>query len=363
MRIGILTFHFAYNYGAMLQAYALSTYLSMCGHEVKIINYFPDELKHLYSINPLVSVRKKEILEKIKKIPRCLKQYRRFEEFKNKDLLCTERIKRDDLIKCNDFFDTFIVGSDQVWNDDILIDINPYLLSFVSDKKVKISYAASFGKESLSDNMAGLLKKALPEFNAISVREKWGVLSLKSLGIDAIEVADPVFLLEKKYWCGLSRYVKTPERFLLCYSLERDIRIDKEVQDQVKQKDIPAIIIHSTCERIVVSDGAKYLYNIGPREFLYLILNAEVIITNSFHATAFSIILDKEVINISSRKRMARAKNLLNGLHCSYLAEPEHLHYIPEMETKELIMEISDSAQFFLQCILKENGDGVKNEN
>lgn len=314
MKIGIMTFHFAYNYGAALQAYGLCTFLRKNGYDAQIIDYMPKELKHLYTLNPFCVSRKKEVIGKMKKFFYCRQQFRLFDEFLEKNNLCTVKITREELGNLNSDFDIFIVGSDQIWNPNILKDSAPYYLDFVNSSKRKIAYAASFGVKNLSPEESSKTKKYLEKFDWISVREESGVEIVKNCGIDAELISDPVFLLGREDWRQLERAVDVPERFIFYYALEYNESLDNKAIELSKKENAKVVIVHSTCERISkISDGIR-LDNVGPEEFLFLMRSAICIVTDSFHATAFGLIFSKKLINISSETRSIRAKNLLRNL-------------------------------------------------
>ncbi|MGG5317324.1 polysaccharide pyruvyl transferase family protein [Enterococcus sp. AZ072] len=311
MKIGIMTFHFAYNYGAALQAYGLCTFLRKNGYDAMIIDYMPKELEHLYTLNPFCVSRKKEIFSKLKKYFHCKKQFKKFDNFLEKNDLCTDKIDRDKLSNLNNIFDVFIVGSDQIWNPKILTDSAPYYLDFVTSDRRKIAYAASFGVNKLSPENFEKSKENLKQFDWISIREKSGVDIVNNVDINAELISDPVFLLDKDDWELLENPVDIPKHFIFYYALEYNADLDRKAIELSQQEKAKIVIVHSTCERISkISDGIR-MDNIGPEEFLYLMRNAAYVITDSFHATAFGLIFSKNIINISSETRSMRAKNLL----------------------------------------------------
>lgn len=356
MKIGILTFHFAYNYGAMLQAYALSTYLSKCGYDVKIINYFPDELKHLYTLNPFIAASKKEVLGKIKKLPRCVKQFKMFDEFKNNDLLCTYEVRREDLRRCNDLFDIFIVGSDQVWSHKILTDVTPYFLDFAENNKIKMSYAASFGSANISKKYRDMLPVYLENFKAISVREEDAVGLLKNIGIDSEAVIDPVFLLERKEWILLANnnVVLKNKKYIFYYILESNAELDEYVRKRAKEEKCAIVIVHPTCERLSGIREAIYLDEIGPKEFLGLLINAKIVVTNSFHATAFSIMFGIEVMNMGSSERLARVKSLVGKLCSEYNPVEGEIHLSSNFVSMDSLAKLVETSKNFLNNSINE---------
>lgn len=338
MRIGILTFHFAYNYGAVLQAYALSHFLKSQGHDVKIINYIPNDLRHLYTLNPFIVSRKKEILSKFKKMFRSLNQFQLFESFILKDLALTKKIDKNELIEMNNEFDAFIVGSDQIWNENIMEDNSPYFLSFANIDKYRYSFAASFGTKNISDSYLQKRRDLLLRFNEISVRESEAKKSLSRLNLYSEVVSDPVFLISKRQWQQLIRPVKkiTSEKFILCYSLSGDSRLDRFVESLSQKRKCKVVVIHSTCEKVVKNKKFYYCYKVGPREFLYLIQNMSCLVTNSFHGTAFSLIFGKEVYNISDIQRRERVDSMIKEFGLNVEVNNDYVHIPANSMTNEL---------------------------
>ncbi|WP_043551200.1 polysaccharide pyruvyl transferase family protein [Ruminococcus albus] len=213
-RIGIITFHFAYNYGAVLQALALSNFLTNNSYNVKIINYYPPELHHEYSLNPFDSRSKGEILGKAKLFFKRKRQYALFDNFVINNLTITDNVTKDKLGLLNSDFDCFITGSDQVWNDAFLNDSSPYFLSFVDSEKMSISYAASFGNKRISNEISENIKKYLPLFSWVSVRERFGVNILNLSHINSDLVIDPVFLLSLDEWLNFQNENVKEDNFI-----------------------------------------------------------------------------------------------------------------------------------------------------
>ena len=161
-----------------------------------------------------------------------------------------------------------------------------------------------------------------------------------------------MFLLEKEEWEKRMVPVEIPEKFLLCYSLAEDAALDRRAEEIAKEKGLKILVIHSSCEKKMHVEHALYRWDIGPGEFLFLIKNAAYILTNSFHATAFSVIFGKEVENIASKERIIRAENLLRQLGKEMHGDIGKLHIKPGEIRPEQIEQLKNNAKAYL----KKNG-------
>lgn len=313
-RIGILTFQFAHNYGALLQAYALKRSLTDESTSVEIINYMPNGLWENYSINPIYAFKKRQ-LKKLLSTPRRIKQVRLFSQFQKSVLqigtpmyqLSKENVKT---------YNGLIVGSDQVWSDSILPDTSPYFFEGV-ESAVKMSYAASFGTDELSETVAEKIKRNLVEFGMVTVREKVSIAMIKAIAPECQvnHVCDPVFLLNAETWRSVYQQHGTNKLASEDYILYVDLRNDPDlIQEAKKLRDttgMKVVCIHPTCWR-VSEDSFIQLYNAGPLEYLRLVDQAQYVVTNSFHAVAFSMIFKKKIVHSADRKLGARVEDLLH---------------------------------------------------
>lgn len=315
MKICTITSHWVYNYGASLQAFALQKYLESEGNAVEIINYRPEYTKRRYN---LLAFPTSGIKWKIVKyfppailllwpyvilhsgMLRTWKRKNAFDEFTQAYLSLTskEYSSLDELRKSSPEADIYIAGSDQIWNANMNNGKDPaYFLDFGKPATKRCSYAASVAMEELSEEQAVFFKDKLSKFDRISIREKSSIDLLEKIGIINItHVLDPVFLLEKGYWMDISEKAKQysciEERYLLLYDfLGNDPEMIKFAKKIAKERKIKIV-------SLVDFRGHSFAdYNIrdaGPLEFLSLIRNAEVVVSSSFHATAFSIIFEKD---------------------------------------------------------------------
>lgn len=303
MKIKTITCHDVYNTGAGLQAYALQTYLSSLGHDVEIINYKPDYLSNHYLLwgvgNPAYDKPLLREAYNLVKLPGRLKaRYSRrkkcFDAFKVK-YLCTT-LKRyasnDELKEDLPEADIYLCGSDQIWNPLFPNGRDPaFFLDFVPENKVKASYAASFSVESIPETIAGEMKKWLTDFNFISAREHSGLHLLEGMGItDAVVTLDPVFLLSDSQWTEIAPLRLGRKQYILVYDFDGCEELHKAAK-YLKEKH--GWEIYSVLSCAYADQSFK---NGGPLEFLSLIKNAEYVLSNSFHASAFSLIFKRQFL-------------------------------------------------------------------
>ena len=318
MKIKTITCHDVYNSGASLQAYALMKYLQELGHDVEIINYKPVYLDNHHKLLVVNNPRYKQniILKSIYimlKLPGRifnLKNKKKFDDFKKNYLKITNKkyVSNEDLKKNLPLADAYIAGSDQIWNTVFKNGKDPaFYLDFVPNNKIKISYAASFATESIDEICKENIKKMINKLNSIAVREISGLNILYSMGIkNGVQVVDPVFLLDKEHWNSLVLNKKFKEKYIFVYDFDGSEIIEKLAKKISQEKNIKIYTVF----RSPYTD--KYIKNIGPKEFITYIKNAEYIISNSFHATAFAIIFKKEFFVINRKEKInTRMRDLL----------------------------------------------------
>jgi len=281
--IAIVTIIDRTNYGNRLQNYALQEEIKSLGCDVETIKRDTEEKNKFKRLLLNVKDGVKQILRMALK----LRRYR-FQQFNKQISFCKYSATADevDAAVINDY-DYFVVGSDQVWNPyyDFVGQVD--LLTFAKSEQ-KISYAASFGVSDIPDENKELYRTALSDFKAISVREYQGAKIVKALtGRDVPVLLDPTLLFDGAWWRRVGKKPRflTKKKYFFVYILG-------EVEDAfaaVRDKLIHDGYVCIDCEK------KKHIYSIGPSEFLYLIDNAECVLTNSFHATVFSILFGKKV--------------------------------------------------------------------
>lgn len=299
MKIGILTYHRAHNYGAVLQSYALKIYLEQIGHNVTVVDYCPNYFNYglfvwykWFSLNPVKFFRK--IRFQVKTFALQKRRYNAFSWFIDK-YITPEQVN---LNTENTNFDCFVFGSDQIWreNGDKFDPI--YWGDFKAAKNTKlVSYAASMGISSLTDVEKQKIRNWLQHFSNIWVREN----SLKKLLSPLVDkkvdvVVDPTFLLSKDAWSSIAVSPKRKRPYVLVYQVIENSAAMAVAKVAAEELDADIVEIASKIDSRKVSH--EVVYDASPNEFVGWVENAAMVITTSFHGTAFSVIYRKPFVSI-----------------------------------------------------------------
>jgi len=316
-KIGIVTFHFAENYGAVFQAYGLVTGLRDLGLDVQIINYHPAYVegggsfrlpnsKKNIRANLVIAYQKMMKLVSIFRDSKGLKE--KFENFRAQNLYVSDRKYKSlkELKASPPALDVYICGSDQIWNPSEQYGVDPaYFLDFGNEQVKRISYAASFGRDTLDESTHQKIGDLLQVFDAISVREKTGVdLAHKISGRDISWMPDPTILLT-----DYSPIIKPPadrKPYMFSYVLRSGGGIT-EIQSHIAEAlSLDIVVPHNPMKRWKTIGETIYP---GPEEWLGYIKHANFVVTNSFHGTVFSVLFNKPFITIG----LAGKKSGLNA--------------------------------------------------
>ena len=314
MNIKTITCHDVYNAGASLQAYALSAYLRQQGHHVQIIDYKPDYLSRHFSLTTVGNEKFNRPLIReaylLAKLPERLRakyslRKRRYDAFRTEFLPLTCRYNSVDALRANPpQADIYFAGSDQIWNTMFPNGKDPaFYLDFAPKGSIKASYAASFATEDVLDDWKPQMKDWLHALDYISVRESSGVRIAQDLGIiGAVQVLDPVFLLDASTWRNMASE-RPSYPYLLVYDFDGNKQIEQEAKRLAAQHKLKIV----TLQKLPYAD--RCIRDAGPREFLSLVDGASFVLSNSFHATAFSLIFQRPFMvydrceNINTRMR------------------------------------------------------------
>lgn len=328
MRIGIFTLPIYWNYGGTIQAYALQQILKTMGHEVFVLKHqpvsppqrFPKEGRLWIYLKRFI---KKYLLRQEIEVFDDINRIRRFshEIQENQKFLNNYMIVRDfDIYNAEDknAYDCFVVGSDQVWRPRYAVPIENYYLKFLDGKSSvrRIAYAASFGTADweYTETQTEVCSKLAQQFGLITVREDSGVaLCEKYLGVKATHVLDPTMLLDQEDYLQIIMKENIPSyngnlfSYLLDDSSQKQAFV-KQVGQKLQLK--PFTIIPSKKE---LDRGVNCPSSAG---WLRGFLDAEFVITDSFHGCVFSIIFNKPFIAIGNKARgQARFDSLLRMFH------------------------------------------------
>lgn len=368
MRTGTLTYHSGYNYGASLQAFALQTVLiNKLGIDNEIINFEP---KDFYESRRMLTKHPKRLKEVIKTLTRLMhhkslsKREKLFDDFTKEQLVTTPLYRnRDEVIDASNKYDCLICGSDQIWNlgasGDEFAANKLYYLNFPKNEK-RISYAASFGgwvKE--APKRSDEIRQWLSEFDSLSVREPAAKLFLEELGLSSEVDVDPTLLLDADDYRKISKDPGgLPEKYILLFSWN----VDRDMVEVAKKasREFGSPIINIVPPPRVMFSGIDRRLDIGPREFLYLIDNAEFVVTGSFHGTVLSSLFEKDFISVYKEVPDVRMKSTLERLGLSHRLRD--IEKIGREDFKNSNRDDYDQMQRRLQDLRKESLEYIRKE-
>lgn len=325
MKVGLISFHNAYNYGACLQAYALQEGLSGMGADCEYIDYINTRRAEGYRMSSriLKALKAKDIKGVVKNTcgaPFLWSRGSKFDKFYARYLKKTDKVYHtsDEAKVLNSRYDKFVVGSDQVWNAEHNGTDAAFFLSFVEDKRKTISYSSSFGMASIPEELKTWYVDNINQIACLSTREKCGVDLIEGLtGRHAHLVLDPVFLLNAEDWKKLINISSKLSRYTFYYM---NARFNPEDFGRVTgwKDGERRILSASVSPKDFVKKGQKVTFAMAPEEFLQQIHSAELIVTTSFHCLAFSILFHKKFVAILSGDE-GRDERLLNLLQITGL--------------------------------------------
>lgn len=304
-----LTFQNAENYGAILQAYALQKVIISFDLNNEILNYSSEYMGKPYGLSAL---KRKGLIRYFLGIGYYILRLARkpkFDRFRIEEMNFSKPLNKNDLKNIENKYDAFIVGSDQVWNDSITNLDSAFFLNFVNSPDKKFSYAASFGFEKIEINVKKQYKYLLKDFSAFNMREESGVKIIKSLlNKYANLVLDPTLLLTNKQWKSISIPPKKNNKYILVYQLTFSSLLVKTVKKISNKTGYDIISIPFPMGGFFNSDINIFS---GPKEWIGLFSNAEIIVTDSFHGCCFSILFNKK-FKVCLTDGVTRIYNLLN---------------------------------------------------
>lgn len=376
-KVGILTFHYAHNYGAVLQAYALKTKLTRMGYDAEVLNYQNKYIARLYRKGTHIDYWKRDILPnrwgRLAKLAReqrygkkeWLRQWQAFEQFIHTKLMDDlSPLSLAQVAECD--CDTYILGSDQIWARELTHGLDPVYFGQFAPQKRKISYAASVPNGDIPEGEKPLFKEYLSKLSHVSVREESLAEELRGLlHTEVSTVVDPTLLLEREDYEDLlyGQPLET-EAYLFAYYVVENPILTKLARIAAKQMGCKLVELHyqRTKERDAELEqtgeqlDVEYVYDAGPQEFLTYIRDAQMVMTNSFHGTVFSILFGKKFYSVYEKN--GRIENLLDFLELGerHITAEEDFH--PEQEidyanSGKLLQEYRRKSEEFLEKALR----------
>ena len=324
--------HRPLNVGCALQAYATCRIFSNLGLSPQVIDYiYPNSNKIRIPLSKRLLTYANIFLGNVLTRGAFARRNRRFNDFIACNLPLTRKYNSyDELKNTPPSFDIYCTGSDQIWNPFFIQGDDSFLGSFVPKGGKLISFASSFGLDSFPMEYAEMFMKHFSRFSSISVRESDGCKILRNVfQIRATQVLDPTLVLNASDWDTLTLSPPpstTGEGYILIYGIPfQDARMEKTAIVLAKQTGKKIIRIHGRPWNIF-NTKMKYMFDIGPVEFLSYIKNADLILTSSFHGTAFSINFGRPFLSFASPmssdtriadllKILALEKHLIDSAH------------------------------------------------
>lgn len=316
MKVEIVTLHRITNFGSMLQTYATQNVIERLGHQVEVLDYVPEGMtfkranwpkngapiwKKIIKLFPLLIVNIVEFSD----VNRFLNRYinlssKRYNSYK-------------DIIKDIPEADAYLSGSDQVWNtqnNNPPEDLKAYYLGFAPEGKKRIAYAGSFGKNKFTEEEEKIIKEYIAKYDYISVREDEGLNILHHFGFDkGVHVVDPTLLLRGEDWKKFAPVKKAPKPgYVFVYNLNRNGLVKELAKAIAKEKGLRIINFADTFDFI---KGAKNRLGNKAEDFVNHIVYADYVVTDSFHGTAFSINLNRQVIVVRAPRYNSRIESIL----------------------------------------------------
>lgn len=377
--IFLVTWYDSINYGTVIQCYALAEFLRKNKYNV----FIPNTNKYYYGITHPAETTYNIFCKFITKLKNIKSKNYEFDELYNKRkkknhefaihktkiyIVKTKKDYKNIINKCN----YFLAGSDQIWNPNY---IKPtMLLSMAPKNKIKIAYGSSIGVSNIPNKMKSFYKKYINRFDYIGIREKSSLKIINEISdINAKVVVDPSFLLTKKDWEKIAKkphLIKEKKEFIFCYFIGNAKKHEEEINKFGQNNKLP--IYCAMSENKIKYSFENLIIDIGVEEFIWCILNAKYIITDSFHATALSINFNK---NFYTYKRFndndfnsqnSRIYDLINYFKLNNNLElPENslnnIRYKINYEKINRVLEKvrKESINFLLNALGDENGNNM----
>jgi len=380
-KVAIITHYYkSLNFGGNLQAYALSKVLCEKGYEAELICY--DHNKTVKIENRTLREKiaskgikvfgiaykslKRKILKKIdeKKNNVSIRRAKAFSYFNHNIIPNSGIVYSDENIEdCINNYYYFIAGSDQIWN---FASYKPaYFLNFVPKNKKKISYAASFSMDSLTEEQREIVKEHLKDFHAVSIREPSAIKLIEDIcPVKPVCVLDPTLLLDKDKWDVVCADKVINEKYVFCYFLginKKERKLAKKYSKRIGAKLVQIVPYAGADMRF----GDIKIYDATPEQFISLIKYAEYIFTDSFHAVVFSNIYEKQYFVFNRNKSGAmnsRIKDITKLFNVERRfcdgKDRERMKYLKNLkpidysnENSELIKKKKESIEFLLNSL------------
>jgi len=364
-RIGILTFPYSSSFGATLQMYALYRTVTALGCEAELINYhnaYMKECRHTAAFHK--QPRLKQWLHRGAQWLLHRRQRSKFREFEKEMARYPATVIEtpETLSTVTERYECVICGSDQVWNPDITGRDLSYFLNFCDSTTRRISYAPSFGVETLPEDFAEVVAEECRRFSHLSVREAQGQALVEKLtGHTPPLVVDPTLLMTREEWAG----EETPHpavkgEYILYYTVRHSDSLFRFCLELAQKSGLKVLIAGGNAVRRLCNrdDRVEYVCDLGPREWLYLLHRARYVVTNSFHGTVFSINYRKDFYVEFSSLTNSRLSHIVSTLGLEkQIVTAEEVELCPTDYTRaeRLLPQLRNESLRFLQNAVEDD--------
>lgn len=317
MKVEVITLHRVTNFGSLLQTYATQRCLEQLGCEVETVDFVPEGLTFYRSVWPKGHSTVKRLIKLAPLMVCNMIQFSMSDRFLRKHIHLTDKrygCYGELEVDCPKA-DVYLSGSDQVWNtqnNNPPADLGAYYLAFAGDSK-KIAYAGSFGKDDFSPAEKNMVTAWLKKYHALSVREDTALNTLRDFGLDGVHVVDPTLLLTAQQWRDFCTKKKPKPGYVFIYNLNRNKVLEQAALAIAKKKGLRVVNFADTFEFV---KGAENRFGNDPLDFINYISNADYVLTDSFHGTAFSLNFSRQVLSIPAPKYNCRLESILRLTGC-----------------------------------------------
>lgn len=317
MKVSLITLHRVFNYGSVLQTYATQELFKKAGCDVEVVDYITEQRtnkKLFFSIpESFQGGIVKKAAYRLLKFVSVLKKKMTFGGFINRNIKLTRKkyITSDDLKKDPPIADVYITGSDQVWNSKYNegVDAGFFLEYMPADKKAA-AFVASFGKTELDAKEKEITKEYLKKYRSISVRENSAKDILTGIGYESTWLIDPTLQITKGEWSKIASRRLIPEKYLILMLLYNEDNGATEYARRIADKK-GLKLVKISWDLFCPKKVDKLMTHRSPEEFLSLFMNADFVVTNSFHGLAFAINFNRQFILVPRNEFNSRLKSLL----------------------------------------------------
>lgn len=367
-RVGILTFSKSLNYGSILQAYALYSYIKNLGYDAEVIDYTQINHEKVYSIfrkinsikdfgfNTLHLLFYKELVNREKGFVDFYKSNMKFSSISSK--------YGDDMSWIDDKYDIVFCGSDQIWNPNCLdFDINYFMPWSIGTRKIAYGVSVNGGDFEKAPNKDAV-KQAILKFDNISVREPESAKSIQTLinrKVKIDTVVDPTLLFDKSFYKKIINERIVKERYIFIYTMNYNTSIVKTAKKISKITGLPIYTLYAGNSKRLFNPLIRSLKfireNNSPEGFLNMIYNAEYVVTNSFHGTAFSVIMEKKFFAVKTEGTVKFDQRIFNLLK---ILKSEKRYIVPEQINKEYLSINIETDKLLLNEAINKSKEYIK---